>query len=84
MFGRPLSCSSSRKSSIASSISSMYEESIYDGVEMEASSKGKIKGSIAMHYFRAGANWFWIFVVFSFFILAQLFASVADYWVSVW
>lgn len=54
------------------------------GVGMEESSKGKVKGSIAIKYFRAGGNWFLVFTILLSFGLAQVLASVSDYWVSVW
>lgn len=79
-----MSRSSSTQSVKSSSSSSLHEDNVRDGVEMEASSKGKIKGSIVLHYFRAGANWFWIFVIFVLFVVSQILASAADYWVSVW
>ena len=51
---------------------------------MEESSKGKVKGSVTANYFRAGANWFGISLLLIFFIISQILASAADYWVSVW
>lgn len=54
------------------------------GFGMEASSKGKVKGSITANYFKAGANWFWLFILVLLFIVAQFLASAADYWVSIW
>lgn len=54
------------------------------GVQMEASSKGKVKGSLTLNYFRAAANWpVFLMLLFSF-IFVQLLASANDYWVSVW
>lgn len=60
------------------------DEEEVKGVEMEASSKGKVKGSLAGNYFKAGANWFWLFILGIAFVLTQVLASGADYWVSVW
>lgn len=57
---------------------------IDEGVQMEASSKGKVKGSVSMNYFKAGANWPILIIVAFSFLFVQLFASGADYWVSVW
>lgn len=54
------------------------------GVEMEATSKGKVKGSIAANYFRAGANWFVLAVLGISFLVVQFLCSAADYWVSIW
>lgn len=61
-----------------------FENEQTNGVGMEASSKGKIKGSIAINYFRAGANWFSLFVLGFAFFITQLLACVADYWVAIW
>lgn len=55
-----------------------------EGVEMEASSKGKVKGSIAGNYFKAGAHWSILFVLAISFLIVQFLASAADYWVSIW
>lgn len=55
-----------------------------EGVEMEASSKGKVNGSVSLHYFRAGAHWSILVVVGILFLGVQLLASAADYWVSIW
>lgn len=51
---------------------------------MEESSKGKVKGSIAGNYFKAGAHWSILFIIGSLYIIVQVLASGADYWVSVW
>lgn len=55
-----------------------------EGVQMEASSKGKVKGSIAANYFAAGAHWSILFVIGLLFLIVQFLASAADYWVSIW
>lgn len=55
-----------------------------EGFGMEESSMGKVKGSISFKYFSAGGNWFFVSLVLLSFGLAQLLASSADYWVSVW
>lgn len=55
-----------------------------DGVQMEASSKGKVKGSIAGNYFAAGTHWSILVILGISFIIVQLLASGADYWVSIW
>lgn len=54
------------------------------GLQMEESSKGKIKGSISWKYYSAGAHWSVLFVLASLFVFVQMFTSGADYWVSVW
>lgn len=51
---------------------------------MEESSKGKVKGSIAVQYFKAGAHWSVLLFVLFTFVFAQFLASATDYWVSVW
>lgn len=55
-----------------------------DGVAMEDSSKGKVKGSIAGGYFAAGAHWTLLLLLAFTFVIVQLLASGADYWVSIW
>lgn len=57
---------------------------IDEGIKMEESSKGKVKGSIAGNYFKAGAHWSILFIIGSLYIIVQVLASGADYWVSVW
>lgn len=83
----------SRQSSI-SSISSNKSESEYGdndeyddhdkGVEMEETSKGKVKGSVSLSYFTSGAHWSVVLLLATSFIIVQMLASGADYWVSVW
>lgn len=52
--------------------------------ELEGSSKGKVKGSLLFHYFKsANRTWTLVFIIVAF-LLAQIFASVADVWVSFW
>lgn len=60
------------------------QEEIEQGVGLEESSKGKVKGSVTLNYFRAGGNWFGLSVILILFIVSQILASAADYWVSVW
>lgn len=55
-----------------------------EGVQLEASSKGKVKGSLSLHYFRAGANWPMLLGLACFFVFVQFLASAVDYWVSIW
>lgn len=54
------------------------------GIGLEASSKGKVKGSLTVNYFRAGASWPTLFIVLFSFVFVQCLASSVDYWVSVW
>lgn len=55
-----------------------------EGMALEASSKGKVKGSLTLNYFRAGDHWSVLLIVLFSFLLVQFLASVTDYWVSVW
>lgn len=55
-----------------------------EGVQMEASSKGTVKGSIPGNYFSAGAHWSVLLIIGIGFIIVQVLASAADYWVSIW
>ena len=53
-------------------------------VEMEASSKGKIKESILVSYCAAGAGcsvWLLLGILI---VIVNLLASAVDYWVSIW
>lgn len=54
------------------------------GVEMEASSKGTVKGVLLAQYFAAGAHWSVLVIILISCLLVQLFGSAADYWVSIW
>lgn len=60
------------------------EEDQDNGVQMEASSKGKFKGSVATNYFTSGAHWSILVLLLISFVIVQLLASAADIWVSVW
>lgn len=65
------------------SIEEIYgEEEPDQAMQMESSSKGKVKGSNALNYFNAAAHWSVLASLAILFILTQLFASGADYWVS--
>lgn len=78
---------SMRSTSIESlgSIAEMQIESEQsNGVGLEASSKGKIKGSLTVKYFKAGAHWCILSLLLVSFVFVQMLASAADYWVSVW
>ncbi|XP_031636272.1 multidrug resistance-associated protein 4-like [Contarinia nasturtii] len=85
----------SRKRSTTSTSSSKSSKSIKEpekdgdelqdkGVQMEETSKGKVKGSVAAHYFKAGAHWSILFFLGLLFLIVQILASGADYWVSIW
>lgn len=51
---------------------------------LEATSKGTVKGSLLKHYFMSGGHPVELFFIFLLFLLAQISASAADYWVSFW
>lgn len=55
-----------------------------EGIELEATSKGKVKGSLLLSYFRAGADWPVLCLVIFLFVFVQFLASAVDYWVSYW
>lgn len=52
--------------------------------ELEASSKGKVKGSLLFNYFKSTKQPCMLVIMVSTFILAQVLASIADVWVSYW
>lgn len=52
--------------------------------DLEDSSKGKIGGSLLLHYFNSAEQPVVLFVLFVLFLLAQALASAADYWVAYW
>lgn len=79
----------SRKSSISSSISnsSSHCEDIDDknaDLQMEESSKGKVKGSVVLRYVLAGTNWFVLILLAIAFLIVEICASGSDYWLSIW
>lgn len=53
-------------------------------VQLESSSKGKVKGSVNISYFRAGAHWSVLSIIFALFLIVQTLGSGTDYWVSFW
>lgn len=55
-----------------------------NGVPMEASSKGTVKGSVSLNYFKAGAHWSILLILLLSFLLVQFLASTIDWFVSVW
>lgn len=52
--------------------------------ELEASSKGKVKGSLLLNYLNSAKRPFALMFIVVTFTLAQTFASLADVWVSYW
>lgn len=89
-FDRRVSESSSIQSLSSNSSAEQNSKNVNDngqkdeGVQLEASSKGKVEGSISLHYFQAGANWPILLGMAFLFIFVQFIASAVDYWVSVW
>lgn len=49
---------------------------------VEQMSKGKVKGSVAVNYIKAGSNYFVIAFLLMLFIVTQVVVSFSDYWVS--
>lgn len=43
-----------------------------------------VKGSVFIQYFKSGNNWFYLFMVFSLFIIAQAIAIATDFWTAFW
>lgn len=60
------------------------EEPKDEGIQMEKTSKGNVKGSVSVSYFNAGAHWSILLVLGVSFLIVQILASGSDYWVSVW
>lgn len=52
--------------------------------ELESSSKGKIKGSLLLNYFKAANQPILLGILIVLFLLAQILASAADIWVADW
>lgn len=87
----------SRTNSLSSTVSSKSVEEGLDEIEttdkdksveqlqqLELSSKGMVKGSVFAMYLRSGSNLCGLFVVMMLFLITQVMASAADYWVSYW
>lgn len=89
-YSRQQSETISSRSSSSSSLNSAKEsikptEKDRDqGVQMEASSKGTVKGPILVNYFKAGAHWSILLTLLLSFLVVQFLASATDYWVSIW
>lgn len=49
---------------------------------VEEMSKGKVKGSVALNYIKAGSNYFIIAFLILLFVITQVVVSFSDYWVS--
>lgn len=52
--------------------------------ELESSSKGKVKGSLLLHYFTYANQPFALVFLIAAFFMTQVLVSVADVWVSYW
>ena len=55
-----------------------------EGVQLEASSKGKVKGSLFLNYFKAGARWPTLILLLLSLVFVEFLGSSVDYWVSIW
>jgi ABC-type multidrug transport system fused ATPase/permease subunit len=53
-------------------------------INVEASSKGKLKHSVYFEYFKSGANLCVVSVIGILFLLAQISGSVIDWWMAYW
>lgn len=88
MFKRQKSQTLSIRSTSTESLNSFTEfqeiESAENAMHAEGSSKGKVKGSLFVNYFRAGANWFILLFLCTFFLFVQVLGSSADYWAMIW
>ncbi|XP_051166811.1 ATP-binding cassette sub-family C member 4-like [Leptopilina boulardi] len=82
---RQFSISSNRSKTSESAGDADIEEEEQDLKNMDAlvegTSKGSVKGSIFLNYFRAGANLFFSFIVLILFILTQVAATLNDLYV---
>lgn len=54
------------------------------GVQLEASSRGKVNGIILFEYLKTGAHWSVFLILLFIFVFVQLLGSAIDYFVSVW
>lgn len=52
--------------------------------ELEASSRGKVKGSLFVNYFKSAKRPCTMVFLLASFLLTQILASVADIWISYW
>lgn len=55
-----------------------------EGIQMESSSKNKVKGSMLANYFTAGTSWPILMILLFSFVFAQIIGSTFDYWISIW
>lgn len=77
----------STSSSISNSSSNSQCEDIDDkdvDLQMEESSRGKVKGSVVLRYVLAGTNWFVLILLAIAFLIVEICASGSDYWLSIW
>lgn len=77
------STSSENKQNNDMKIKQVKEESVLLK-ELESSSKGMVKGSLLLNYFKYANQPFTLIFLFASFLLAQTLASLADVWVSFW
>lgn len=74
----------SRESVGVKDIDSVEEDDGDEGLQLEASSEGKVKGSVPLNYFKAGAHWSVLLILLFSILFVQFLASCTDYFVSVW
>jgi ABC-type multidrug transport system fused ATPase/permease subunit len=81
---RQISRSSVRSRSSDKIVKEEETEKTLVATNAEASSKGTLKQSVYVEYFRCGANLCVVFVIGAMFLLAQTLASVTDWWMAYW
>lgn len=81
---RRISRISTRNESSDEKVTGRESDEVKLPVNVEASSKGKLKQSVYIEYFRSGANLCVAFVIGVLFLLAQIAASVIDWWMAYW
>lgn len=52
--------------------------------QLEASSKGQVRGSVGVAYLKSGASLCILLVILTLFVITQVLASGADYFVAYW
>jgi ABC-type multidrug transport system fused ATPase/permease subunit len=81
---RQISRSSVRSRSSDKIVKEEEPENIVVPINVEASSRGTSKQSVYIEYFRCGANLCVVFVIGVMFLLAQIVASITDWWMAYW
>lgn len=75
---------SSKSGDVKDETTKEKSKSVEQVLQLEASSKGKVKGSVGGAYLKSGANLCILLVILALFLMTQVIASGADYWVSFW